>query len=83
MQNKIDIVSCSDSFCVAPFFKSKYKALRGAFVVWRRLERQNKKVLQKNIQRLRQWSHEFKEGDESAYWKMRNLLFEMAQNEAD
>lgn len=75
---------CTDSLCVAPLYKSKYKALRGAFVAWRRIERQNKKVLQKNIQRLRQWSYEWKEkGDESAYWKLRNLLFEMAAEAAD
>lgn len=65
-------------------WESKYKALRGAFIVWRRMERQNKKVLQKNIQRLRQWSHEFKEqGNVESYWKLRNLLFEMAADAAD
>jgi hypothetical protein len=75
-------VECSASFCTATFWESKYKALRGAFVAWRGIERQRRKYHQKNLQRLTVWVHEVHQGKAESIWKIKNLLFEM-RAEAD
>jgi len=76
-------IECSETFCTTSFWASKYKALRGAFVAWRHLERKDRRLLQKNLQRLRGWIWEWKNGDADAYWKLQNLLSEMSANADD
>jgi len=76
-------VECSETLCTASFWASKYKALRAAFVAWRRLERQRRKYLQKNLQKLTVWTHEVHQGNTESIWKIKNLLFEMRHEAED
>jgi hypothetical protein len=70
-------IECSETFCTAAFWESKYRALRAAFLEWRQIERTRRKYLQKNLQKLTVWTHEVHQGTPESIWKIKNLLFEM------
>lgn len=72
--------NCSNTFCVGPYYRSKYKALRTASVCLGRMHRQNVRQDMKDHQRIVQLAYEIIKGNPDPIdlaYKIRSTALEL------